>query len=168
MRRLLLAAVILAFPLSAMTVSWAGSASAASGSASTASRPASAAAVPATRSSAYCKKIKGHLGPVPTTIKLKACKDKRDTGGSGSIPASALTSGSGTITWANSTTTTITGSVTTFHPGACPAGDTEYVWTGSVTASTSPSIAVGSVFSASICESPSGSLELLPGTDLDV
>lgn len=98
---------------------------------------------------------------------LSGCSDSANTGGSGTGP---LGEDSGTIDWVNGETTTFTASTTTATPDLCPAGDTEIVYTITVTAGTSTSIPPGSIGVSDLCESspPDGPFTLLSGTTFNV
>jgi len=158
MRRLLLAGVILAFPIGALSVGLAGQASAAS------IRNPSAGVM--------CTKIKANI-LTGTNAKLKGCSDVKNTGGSGKAPIGTLTSGAGTITWHGTGTTTVNnGTFTSVSPDACPTGDAEYEITFDVTGGTgaaAKSILAGWTMQAFVCvNTTTGAVTLLPGTDLNI
>jgi hypothetical protein len=156
MRRLLLAGAVLAFPLAGLTVGLAGPASASVRNPST---------------GVSCTKVKGTI--TGTNAKLKGCSDVKNTGGSGKAPITALATGSGTITWNGTGTTTLTGG--TFNqvtPDACPTGSTEYeamLTVSGGTGAAAKSILVGWTVQAFVCvNGTTGKISLLPGTDLNI
>jgi hypothetical protein len=114
-----------------------------------------------------CKVLSGSLTGTDTISK---CGDKKNTGGAGTFPNSAILSGSGTITWTGTGTTTV-GSVTltSITSGTCPTGDTEDEVTGDITGGTgaaAKSILTGWTITAYACVSSAGTLSLAPGTKL--
>lgn len=102
------------------------------------------------------------------TATVSKCSDPKNTGKSGTIPnASGLvTGGTLTITWHNGGTTVVTfPAPTVSSPGACPAGDTEYSLSGTVTGGTAPSVSsipVGDTVTGNVCVTPTLGLSWLP------
>jgi hypothetical protein len=89
--------------------------------------------------------------------------------GKGTVPGSALATGSGVITWKGHGKGTTTISVTATSPGqgACASGSVEEDATGTVTADTSGKVTVGSAVSARACvNSSTGAVSLVKHTDL--
>jgi hypothetical protein len=119
--------------------------------------PASAATL-----SIKCSSLKGNIG---TTVTASKCSG--NTGkASKAIKATLLASG-GKITWVNGKTTTV--KLTVKAGGtACPAGSSEYVATGTVTADTTGSATVGGKVKGSACVDSAGNLTLVPGTKLTI
>lgn len=155
MRRLLLAGVVLAFPLAGLTVGLAG--------------PASASVVNAKQPGVTCTKIKANI--TGTTAKLKSCSDLPNTGGSGKTTIAALATGSGTITWKGTGTTTLDNGTFTQVTSTCPNSETEYEITLDVTGGTgkaAKSIPAGWTMQAFVCIDSSGNVTLLPGTTLNI
>ena len=161
MRRLLLAGVLLALPISALGMSLAG--------------PASASVVnPST--GVVCTKIKANI--TGTTAKLKKCSDLPNTGGSGKTTIAALATGAGTITWNGTGTTTLAnGTFTQVMSSTCPTdpatgqAETEYQITLDVTGGTgkaAKSIKAGWTLAATVCIDSAGNVTLLPGTTLNI
>jgi hypothetical protein len=154
MRRLLLAVVVLAFPISALTVGLAG--------------PASAAGVKPSASGVVCSAFRGDAD---TGIsKLRKCSDTKNTGGKGKFPLSTY-SGSGTITW-NGTGTTTLGSVTLMPTttNACPTGIDEEEMNATVTGGTgaaAKSIKTNWSLQAFFCNAK-GNLTLVAGTAVEI
>jgi len=105
-----------------------------------------------------CTGLNGNIG---TTVQLTGCSG--NTGGSsGPIPSTSLATG-GTITWANSDTTTVTLSVASGGVG-CPAKNTLYTATGTSTADTTGSAPVGGKVKVFACvNNKSGAITLEPG-----
>lgn len=161
MRRALGLVALCALPLSVLSVSLAGTASAVS---------------PATGVS--CKKLSGNF-LTGTTGKVAKCTDTKNTGGKGKFPIGSLSSGSGTITWNGTGTTTLTGvTATAVTPDTCPLGstgtqDSEFTVFGNVTGGTGAakkSIKAGWTLAATVCVdlAGSGAISLLPGTTLQI
>jgi len=156
MRRLLLAGAVLAFPLAGLTVGLAGPASASVRNPST---------------GVSCTKVKGTI--TGANAKLKGCSDTKNTGGSGKAPIAALATGSGTITWNGTGTTTLgSGTFNTISPDACPTGSTEYeamLTVSGGTGAAKKSILVGWTVQAFVCVNNStGAISLLSGTDFNI
>jgi hypothetical protein len=150
MRRALSVVALCALPISIVSVGFAGTASAASAAAATVT----------------CKKLSGS---VTGTANLTKCNDTTATGGKGSFPAADVGTGSGTITWGSKGTTPISGTATSGGT-ACPAGDTEYVFSGTTGKSkgAAKSIKKGLVVTADACLSATDTLSLAPGTDFTI
>ena len=129
------------------------------------------AAGPASASNGTFVGIKCHklTGTISTTITLSVCNG--NTGGaSTALPATSLATG-GTITWANSLTTTVGAPTITTITGTaktCTAAQTEDKAVGSgangVQADTTGSAPVGSTWSAFVCVTSSGKITLAPVT----
>ncbi|HEY7946261.1 MAG TPA: hypothetical protein VID75_01225 [Acidimicrobiales bacterium] len=102
-------------------------------------------------------------GTITSNLTVTGCNSGL---GKGSVPASSLASGSGTITWKgkHGGTTTISVSATSPGQGACATGSTEEDATGSVTADTSGKVTVGSTVSAKACVTSTGSVSLVKHT----
>ncbi len=95
-----------------------------------------------------------------STATLTGCNG--NTGGATMpIAITSLITG-GTITWANSLTTTI-GAPTITTGILCPVGDSDDVAKGTVTADTTGSVTVGGKYKIEICIDGSGNLSLPPG-----
>jgi predicted RecA/RadA family phage recombinase len=125
-----------------------------------ASVPASAATL-----SIRCTHLSGSISG--STAKLSGCSG--NTGKSGTVPIASFASGTGTITWANGKTTSVSGTVTSpskdeTETKSCAAGSTEYLLKGKVTADTTGSATVGGTVHAEACLSSTGTLSLEPGT----
>jgi hypothetical protein len=107
-----------------------------------------------------CKTLTGNIA---TTVTLTGCNG--NTGKSSKpITSTSLATG-GTITWANSKTTTVTLKVKEGDSSTCPAGSTREDAKGTVTADTTGSTSVGHKVKASVClNNVSGALTLVPGT----
>ncbi len=160
MRRLLLAGIVLAFPIGALSVGVAGQASAASPS-----------------TVVTCSKIKANIF-TGTTAKLTGCSDTKNTGGSGKAPIATLTTGAGTLTWNGTGTTTLaSGTFNSVTPDTCPTPtggtqDAEYMITYDITGGTgkaAKSIKAGWTLSATVCiNETTGAVALLHGTDVEI
>jgi hypothetical protein len=149
-------------PLSVLSVSLAGSASASS---------------PAT-GGVSCSKLAANF-LTGTTGTLSKCTDTANTGGKGKFPIAALTSGSGTITWNKTGTTTLTGvTATQVTNDTCPVAadgtqETEFTVTGNVTGGTGAakkSIKKGWTIAATVCVdlAGTGKVILLPGSTFQI
>jgi len=106
------------------------------------------------------------------TVALSGCNDAGNTGGSGTLAGTALTTGSGTITWSGTGSTTL-GNVTTtvMSPNICPAGKREYEVNGVVTGGkgTAPqSILTGYTLQAYVCVGPNGHIHLVAGVKFNI
>ena len=151
MRRWILAAAMLTFPIGG-TLVLSGTASAAS---------------PATGVS--CSKLGGSVSSTGAVKgKLSGCTDPANTGGSGTFK-SQMGSTTGTVKWNGTGTTTATGITdTTVSPSTCPSSDTEVEVTGTISGGTgaaAKSIKKGWTFQAFICANPvTGAISLAPGT----
>jgi hypothetical protein len=148
MRRLLLAGVSMALLVSALSLGASGTAF---------------ATHPATKE----VKCTSAVGSLSGTVNLSGCNDRKNTDGSGSAVTSTLTTSSGTITWANGGTTTVD-EVSEIPVGTetCKSGWSEYSASGQVSGGTEvDSIPVGWLFSWLLCESSTGKVKLLKGTD---
>lgn len=108
-------------------------------------------------------------GNVSGTVTINSCSHLAATAGSGSFPGALLErSGSGTITWNGTGTTTF---VYVFsHPASqrhkCPVGDTETTLRGSVTANTPVGVGnagVKGAVHAKLCIDPQLDVSLLAG-----
>jgi hypothetical protein len=150
MRRVVSVVALMSLPLAALTVGWSGVAGAATGVA--------------------CSKITG--GIAGTTGTLSGCTDTANTGGKGTFPISALTGGSGSITWNGTGTTALSGvTATAVTPNKCPSGDTEYKVSGNVSGGTGKalkSIKKGWTLSAYVCVTSSGKFSLLKGQKVNI
>lgn len=118
-----------------------------------------------------CTAIKGKITGKNATV--SGCTPLAGTGGTGKAPISALSSGSGTITWnATGTTTVDNGSLSSVTGGSCPAGTSEYSDTLDVTGGTGKAekkILSGWVMNASVCiNSLTGKITIAPGTDVTI
>lgn len=128
----------------------------------------------AVSSPAYAKKAKKikcktlNLNATSGAVTIGKCSDPKNTGKSGTIPNAAVLASGGTavISWANGGTSTVVfAAPVVSSPGACPAGDTEFSVSGSVTAGTPPSvnsIPVGDTVTGNACLTPAGALSWLP------
>jgi hypothetical protein len=152
MRRLLLAGVMLAFPIAGSVV-FAGQAFAASG--------------------VSCKSLTGtvNTNTDAAKIKLSGCNDTKNTGGKGTT-SSAEGASSSTIKWGNGETTIFgPGTTTVVSPDACPGSDIEEETTASVTGGTSKSIKKGWTSQSFVCYNPTATknqLSLAPGTTFEI
>lgn len=161
MRKLLLAGVLLALPISALGMSFAGPAS---------------ASVNAKQPGVTCTKIKANIAG--TKAKLKDCSDLQNTGGKGKTTIAALATGTGTITWNGTGTTTLdNGTFTQEMTSTCPIDpatgqpETEYDVTLDVSGGTGKalkSIPAGWTMEAMVCVDSTGNVTLLPGTDVNI
>jgi len=120
--------------------------------------PASAAAAPAS-----CATLSG----AGVTSTLTNCTDPANTGGKGTAVSKVVkgTTGTTTIKWNKTGTTTLTFSYVVVKANKCPKGQTEIIETGNVTGGTGAaikSILKGQKTSASVCEGKS--VALLKGT----
>ncbi len=141
MRRLLMAAVVLAIPISALTLSLSG---------------------PASASQPQVLKIKctGLTGNTSSTVMLTGCNG--NTGGSSMPLPVATLAGGGAITWTNGQSTTI--STPAISAGThCPVGDTDVVAKAKVTADTTGSATVGGKAKIEVCIDSAGNVSLPPG-----
>ncbi|MBV8463765.1 MAG: hypothetical protein JO368_10750 [Acidimicrobiales bacterium] len=92
---------------------------------------------------------------------------------SASAPSSSLATG-GNLTWSKSGATTTVGNVVVSNQGqgTCKKGNTEYTFTGSVTAASTSGVgipAVGDTVSASACvNGKSGKVTLAPGSSISL
>jgi len=110
-----------------------------------------------------------HLSGDPLTTSLTGCSHAASTGGSGTF----LMTDSATITWANgkTTSTSLGASQATIDETerySCPAGSTEFVFSGIVFADTTGSIAIGSALSVEICLIPTSIVVNEKGSKLRV
>ncbi len=159
MRRLLLAGVILAFPIGALSVGFAGQASATS--------------IRNPSTGVTCTKISANI-LTGKNAKIKGCSDTANTGGKGKASIATLTSGAGSIKWASGhgTTTVSGGMFTSITPDACPSPEAEYEITFNVTGGTGAaagSILAGWTVQAYVCvNTTSGAVALLAGTTLQI
>ena len=162
MRRVLGVVALCALPISLLSVSLAGTASAAS--------PATASVV--------CKKISGNF-LTGTTGKLSGCTDTANTGGSGTFPIAALGTGSGNITWNGTGTTALTSVTPTgVTPDTCPndAGGTqesEFLVTADISGGTGKakkSIKKGWTLTSTVCVdlAGTGAFKVLKGTTVQI
>lgn len=121
-------------------------------------------AEPAWASTTSCSTVGGNIH---NTVALSACNDVADTGGSGTFPGASLTTGSGTVTWNGTGTTTLSSiTMTAVTPNACAPPRTEYQVNGVVTGGTGvakKSIKTGYTFQAFVCVKPNGHIKLLAG-----
>ncbi len=150
MRRILFAVAALVIPASAVTLGLSSTAWAGGG----------------TSCSALTGNASGGSGSIT------GCTDLANTGGSGTFPISAFTSGSGTITWATGGTTSVTVVATIPKKderdphGSCAAGSTEFSVKGKITGSTGSGSSVKGKIKGEVCLDGSGNLTLEPGTVL--
>ncbi|HUY66093.1 MAG TPA: IPT/TIG domain-containing protein [Acidimicrobiales bacterium] len=109
-------------------------------------------------SSVTCARV---TGTVSGTMKLSRCTPASKT----NRLATAVALGGSTLTWSTSGQTTV-GSLSSSSPGqgACRLHSTELDISGVVTGGTSTYTATGDVVSASLCESRTGKLSLVTGT----
>jgi hypothetical protein len=158
MRRWLLAAVALGFPVVG-GLAYAGTASAAA-------------------KGVTCTNLTGTLSDTGTAkLAVSGCSDTKNTGGKGSMKAKA-TATKGTITWNGTGTTTVSG--VTFNPPAtdtCPTDpstgtqETEEEVTGNITGGTGAaekSIKAGWTIQFYLCAASSGALSIAPGTTFNI
>jgi hypothetical protein len=150
MRRLLLAGVVLAFPIVG-SVAFAGQAFAASG--------------------VSCTALTGKVNPTTDAAKITVtgCNDTKNTGGKGTT-SSSEGAASSTIKWANGETTILgMGTTSIVSPDACPGSDLEEETTAPVTGGTSKSIKKGWTSQSFVCYNPStNKLSLAPGTTFQI
>ena len=152
MRRMTLAVVALAIPISAASLTFAG--------------PAGAAPHKATKaaSAQTCTKV---TGTISGNLTFSGC-----TGGlgKGSALATSLQTG-GTITWQGKGKggTSFSMAVSTPSSNGCSKGFTEYDGTGTVTADTSKKVAIGSSVSARACvDLTTGAVTLVKHTNFSL
>ncbi len=150
MRRILLAVAALTIPASAVTMAMSSPAWAGGGTS--------------------CSSLSGNVSGGSGS--LGGCTDTANTGGSGTFPIAAFTSGSGTITWATGGTTnvSVTAKAVTKDEkdphGTCAAGDTEFAVKGKITGSTGLGSSVKGKIKGEVCLDSSGNLSVEPGTVL--
>jgi hypothetical protein len=144
MRKAILGIAMLAVPLSAASMGVVASAGTAGASA-----PVS------------CTKASG---TITGTVTVKGCGGGL---GKGTAPAATLATG-GSITWGKHKGATTIGDVSVSSPGqgSCKSGSTEYDFTGTVTADTSPAALTGTTVSGRACISASGKISLVKHTTL--
>ena len=115
-----------------------------------------------------CTTVSGNTA-ITTVITLGSCSQLQATGGFGTFPGALLSrSGTGTITWNGTGTTTFV--YTTSHPAnqrrKCPAGDVETTLRGTVT-SNKPigpgNIGIKGPVHAKLCTDPGLDVTLAPG-----
>lgn len=151
MRKLLLVGALMVLPVSALSI-------------------AAASPAFASKTGVKCTSIKGKLTGKNATI--SGCNDTKNTGGSGKAPIASLESGSGTVTWNGTGTTTLAnGTFTQVSPNACPTGSTEYEAMLTVTGGTgaaAKSILTGWTVQAFVCVSATGKITIAPGTDVNI
>jgi hypothetical protein len=145
MRKVLIAVVAFAIPVSAASIGVVGIAGTAGAS-----------------SPITCNKVTGSL---TGTVHFKGCKTPWENG---NAVGTDLANG-GTLSWQGKHAGSISfsGSVTTAGQGACPAGSTEYVASDVVTAVTGGGnavVKVGDSVKGEACLSRSGSLTLTSGS----
>lgn len=108
-------------------------------------------------------------GNTATTVTIASCSQLQATGGLGTFPGALLSrSGTGTITWRGTGTTTFVYAVS--HPASqrkkCPDGDTETTLRGSVT-SNQPigpgNVGIKGAVHAKLCINSALDVTLLPG-----
>ncbi len=124
----------------------------------------------ATGSGIACASLKGTISG---TVTIGKCTP---TGGKGyktaTGTAAALASG-GTITWSKSGATTTIGdsSASGVTPSACPKKDSEFSFSGTVTAASTTGAgipAVGDTVHVLACVSPTGTVKLVKGTSISL
>jgi hypothetical protein len=147
MRRIMLAAAVLAIPLSAATVGIVATASSAGAS-----------------SPVTCAKVTGSLSG---TVHFDGCTTPY---GSGNAVGTGLATG-GTLSWGGTGklagSVSFSGSVTTPGQGSCAAGSTEYVASDVVTAATGTAVGhakVGESVKADACRTATGHLAVISGS----
>jgi len=124
------------------------------------------ATVPA--GSTTCSGITLKVSGKSALLDLSKCGDTANTGGAGSINATALVPKGAqkvTITWSSKGTTVVTMTVTKGGT-ACAKGSTEYVATGKVDSDTgkATSLKVGAAVSAKICTTKTYATSFVKGT----
>ncbi len=130
------------------------------------------AASATTAPSATCSGISLKVSKSSALLDLTKCTDTANTGGSGTIVATALVPKSAqkvVFTWANKGTTTTT--MTVKESGtSCAKGSKEYVATGTVKSDTgkATSIKVGGAVKAEICVTASYATSFVKGTDFSI
>jgi hypothetical protein len=108
-----------------------------------------------------CTKLSGNAA---TKVQASGCTG--NTGTKSKKMAATVLAGGGTIKWANGKTTTI-GTPSLATGSLCPAGDTDVIASGAVTADTTGSTKpIPGVFNVEVCVSSTGAISLAPGTDL--
>jgi hypothetical protein len=108
-----------------------------------------------------CTKLKG---TVTGNIQASGCNG--NTGTKSKKMASSVLASGGTVKWANGKTTTI-GAPSLATGSLCPAGDTDEIASGAVTADTTGSAKpIPGVYNAEVCIDSAGNITLAPGTDL--
>jgi hypothetical protein len=99
-------------------------------------------------------------------IKLKKCNG--NTGTKSTNLSIALLASGGTVTWANAKTTTF-GSPTLATGSNCPAGDTDELFSGTVSADTTGSAKpIPGVYNGEVCIDGSGNFSLPAGHPLTI
>jgi hypothetical protein len=108
-----------------------------------------------------CSNLSGNAA---TKVKASGCTG--NTGGASKQLAASVLAGGGTIKWANGRTTKL-GAPSLAVGSLCPAGDTDVVATGTVTADTTGSAKpIPGMFNVEVCVDGSGNISLAPGTKL--
>jgi hypothetical protein len=108
-----------------------------------------------------CTKLKGNAS---TTVQASGCNG--NTGTKSKKMSPTLLAGGGVVKWANGKTTTI--AAPTLSTGTlCPAGDTDVIATGTVTADTTLSAKpIPGTYFIEACIDGSGNISLAPGTKM--
>ena len=147
MRKIMLAAAVLAIPLSAATLGIVATASSAGAS-----------------SPVECADVTGSLSGI---VHFDGCKTPY---GSGNAVGSGLATG-GTLSWGgtgkHAGSVSLSGSVTSPGRGTCAAGSTEYVASDVVTAATGSAVGrapVGESVKADACRTKGGRLTVISGS----
>jgi hypothetical protein len=151
MRRFVSAAaavLALSIPLTAATVGFAGTAGAVS--------------------KITCTSLKG---TITGTVTIGACTPSGGPGYKTASGSAASLAGGGKITWKTSKATTTIGNTSAKQvtPNKCPAGSTEYAFTGKVTAASTKGVGIpakGDAVSAKACVSAAGNITILKGTTM--
>jgi len=127
---------------------------------------ASAAKPAAKAQGATPVKCKVLTGTIEATGTLTGCT-ATDTGGSGTFPT--VPASSATLSWVDGHSTTSSFNYAAGSGTDCPSGGSEFVITGTVTASTAANIVVGDKIKGDVCADLStGALTLYPGTKFKI
>jgi hypothetical protein len=121
-------------------------------------------------SSVSCTGLKG---TETGTITISKCSPSGGKGYKSASGASVSLATGGNITWSNSGATTTIGDTNVSSPGqgSCPKKQTEYEYTGTVTAASTSGTGIPKVndsVSGEVCVASSGKITLVKGTTLDL
>ena len=120
-----------------------------------------------------CTTLSGNVSNVPTPPTISGCNMPTATGGSGTFSGFTGQSGSLTITWngTGSTTANYSATIPQSKGNKCPTGQTEAILHGSVTGNTptgTGNAGVKGSLRAKVCLDSGGNLSLLQGQQFHV